>query len=196
MNTKKMIYFFGLLCCFNLYPIRCDENYIYVPIIDDFSLIINEYYVHKMEINSVELESIIGFLKKAFFETDNYSIEMTEIDKRMIRIKVSDKETLMADLTFRSNFLYAKSSVGMHTKADGRIYINSGYYQIFLGHKGDNKLCLMFIDRNDENFMYINYFYPNEQKMYRKYKYTNTEYFLEESELLEEKIIYKRRNFE
>jgi hypothetical protein len=188
-----MLCFFGLLCCFNIYSIRCEENNVYTARINEFSEIVQKYNVHKEKINSEGLESIVDFLKYAFFEINNYDIELTVVNETMIRINVYNNEALLANLTFFSHSVPLKSAVGMYTKVVGELFIYNKSYEIFLGHERDNKFCLMFFDRNDESHIYINYFYPNEREMYIEEKYTNTEYFLETSELLEVRIIYKRR---
>jgi hypothetical protein len=190
MNTKRIICFFILLFCINLYSIKCEENNIYIAIINEFSEIVQKYYDHKTEINTAGLERIIDFLNDVFFKSNNYIIELTVIDEHMIKIEVFNNDVLLAHFRFYSHFLHLKSSAGMYTKVIGEIYINDKFYEMFLGHTGNNKLCLMFFDKNDENYIYINYFYPNEEEMFIELKYTNTEYFLETSKLLEKKIIY------
>jgi hypothetical protein len=208
MNIKGIICFFILLFCINLYSIKCEENTTYITIINEFSEIVQKYYDHKMEINSVGLENIIDFLNDVFLKSNNYKIELKEdkieftvneidneielsvINEYVIKIEVFNNEVLLAHFTFTSYFSHSKSALGMNTHVIGQIYINDKIYQMFLGHFRNYKICLLFFDKNDENYIYINYFSPNEEEMFIEEKYTNTEYFLETSKLLEKRIIY------
>jgi hypothetical protein len=200
MNTNKKICFLGIMCCFSLYSLICDEIDVnlYITIVNEFSEIIQKYSVLKTEINSLELDNIINLLNNSFFEPENHNIKLITYE-RTIEVNVDNNVILMSYFGFYTCFLPQESAIGMCPNIIGVISVNNKYYQIFFGHDENNKSCLMFFDKNDDDYIYINYFYPNEYEIFIKLKCTNTsktEFFLETSVLVDRIIIYNGRYYE